>query len=500
MYHVTIKTTAMGFRVDVDLKGEIKGAHLSILNFIRKFEHKQYDRAEGRYILMNEYFYYDKLNGICYFPKFELDEFTRFLTSNSVKYTIEPIPPEDGKHVVFHMLPFVSYKNDKQKNAVDFLTNSASGPIRGLALQTGVGKTVAYIMTLQKLHRRSMTTMTSRLEQWVKEIMNYTTVDEDDIYVIQGVGSLTKLFNLIDKEIKPKIILASAKTIRLYMDYGPTYQHLPHPSLMCEKLGIGVIGTDEYHEHFYTNYLVGILLNPALFIPITATFLASDPFVKDIFDKFIPKDIQFVGGEYDKYVNVTAYVYKSGGHHIRPFHYTARQGYSQQIFEKFLMSQKGRKVLDPMVTDAIIPIIREHYINIAEDGEKLLFLCSSTKLCDHLEGIFKREFNSKTVSVFYSGMPTTVLEKFDIIISTPGSAGTGRDIKNLRTCFAFENTGSEIRNLQFIGRLRPFPAVKNTPEFAYISFSCIPQHQKYANARAMLYGSRSKHFKHRSIS
>lgn len=780
MPHLTIDTTTMGFRIGVTARGEIKGTHLSIVPFSKRFQQKQYDRMEGTWSVVNEFFHFDPDKEICYFPRFSLDDFKSFLSSNSVTYTVNEIPPTEGKDVSFLMLPFVEYKNDKQKNAISFLTEEKTGPLRPLSLQTGGGKTVSAIWALQKLGKRSMITMTSRLEQWVKELQKYTTLEEDDIYVIQGLGSLTKLFKRIDDDIKPKIILASTATMRLYIEYRASYQHLPHPSEMCEKLGIGIIGTDEYHEHFHTNFLIGLMFHPKILIPITATFMASDPFVKEIFNQFIPKDIQFVGGEYDRYVNVTAYTYRSAGHLLKPYQYTSRQGYSQQMFEKFLMSKKGKFVLDPLIQDAIIPIIRDHYINICDDGEKFLFLCASTKLCDYLEGVFKRAFNSKTVSVFYSGMPTTVLEKFDIIISTPGSAGcltgdtlvsinrnginsnagsysctlknaylhfnnlakrtqynwskeiptytrsfngrtiqlgeigdivysglkdvykvtlanglsikctpdhpimttdgwvlakdivnkrvmcettrqpvkkngrtklkdihlnvsihhpyarkstksskgrryicyrlelhraiyeavvlnqmtlpeyrealrdptkvrnmcfvdptiydihhidhdhsnndpnnltvmtksehkrlhserskfnfnqgipeyseaisieyvgmedtydilcidethnfvangivvhnTGRDIKNLRTCFAFENTQSDIRNLQFIGRLRAFPAVKNTPEFVYISFAAIPQHVKYSNARAVLYGPRALSFKHRSIS
>jgi hypothetical protein len=641
MSHVTITGTTLGFRVGVNNKGEIAGSPLSILEYSNQFQHKQYDKLNFRWVLTTEFFHYDPDQQMCYFPRYDLDNFKSFLQKRSVSFTFVELPRVAGAPAPFLMLPHVQYKSDIQKNAVEFLVNPASGPQRGLALQTGQGKaqpltaniltsegwikmgdvdyttkvvmpdgtlsnvvgiypqgvkmvyritlegdksteccdehlwkaskspngdhssivslndvmdsavplyipvadittkteifkeiksivvvgekdvqcimvehpsnlyitddyivthnTVSYIWGLQKMGKRSLTTMTSRLEQWVKEMGVYTNLDEDSIYVIQGVGSLTKLFSQIDKTIFPKVILGSSKTIRLYLEYGPGYQHLPHPSEMCERLNVGIVGTDEYHEHFYTNFLMGIMLNPEICIPITATFNATDPFIKQIFDKFVPKDMQFYGGEYKRYVNVTSYQYSGGSQLIRPFHYSSPQGYSQQRFEKFLLG-KGRKVLDRMVEDALLPMIRSHYINLAEPGEKFLILCASTAMCDHLESIFKREFKDKKISVFYSGMPVTILERFDMVLSTPGSAGTGRDIKNLRTCLAFENTGSEIRNLQFIGRLRDFPSVKNTPEFIYISFTCIPQHMKYSNLRAMLYGPRGLTFRHRSIS
>jgi hypothetical protein len=853
---ITIWTTALSFRLKVNRKGEIIDTPLSIMEFTNKLTQWLWDNKNRRQVLGNEYFKYDSKNEMCYFPKFELDNFKEFLTRRHVKFDIQHLPGEEGRHTNFMMLPHIGYKNDKQKNAIEFLTNNDSGPLRGLALQTGLGKlqplhskiltpdgwdimgnmkvgtkvvawdgttstvvgvypqgvkdiyqitfedgrktecglehlwrvyyvqwkekwrvitteqiiqyltqptyrarmgiqlplppivpdvdlpidpyalgvllgdgtitqqsihvckpdqfvkdeldkvlypyyrtspwhadeksytisklnaekslhfvledlgskgcvshtkfipdvymnasasqklallqglmdtdgtvnitvgrnqtekikgkggtlsycstskqmaeqvqylvrslgglarisirnpfftykgerkegkrayqvnirfsnpttlfrlprkkertsddyqyadrlrarivsvelvgkaeaqcieidhpdhlyitdnyivthnTVSTIWALQRLHRRAMITMTSRLEQWVKEIVAYTTLEEDDIYVIQGVGSLTKLFTLIDQDLKPKIILSSTKTIQLYLQYGPTYQHLPHPTEMCEKLGIGICAIDEAHEWFYTNFLIGMLLNPAIFIPITATFAANEPFTKKVFDQFFPKNIQFTGGEYEKYVEVYAYEYRSGGFLIKPYTYSGPRGYSSQIFEKWLMG-RGRKFLDPLIQDAIIPIVREHYINLAEEGEKFLFLCSSKALCDHLEGVFRRVFKDKTVSVFYSGMPTTVLERYDMILSTPGSAGTGRDVKKLRTCFVFESVESETRNLQFIGRLRGPPSMMNTPVFTYLYITAIPSHNRVASARALLYGPRSVKFIHRSLS
>ena len=357
--------------------------------------------------------------------------------------------------------------------------------------------TVSFIWALQKIGRRALIVMTSRLEQWISEINKYTNLTESDIYLVQGQGSLSKLFSQIDQEIKPKIILASTQTIKRYIGYDENYQHLPHFSEICEKLNVGIVGTDEYHEHFYTNFLIGIMANPKLFIPITATFTVNDKFVKNIFDQFIPQKSQFTGGDYERYVNVTSYRYDGGRYFLKPYHYTRAGNYSQVKFEEYLLSKKGLSFLDQLIKEAFLPIIRQHYIDLAEKGEKLLFICSTREFCDYLARVFKVIFKDKTVSVFYSGMSTTILEKYDIILSTPGSSGTGRDIKNLRTCFVFENTQSEPRNLQFLGRLRRLP--KNTPEFIYLWLSAIPKHNVYNNARSLLYGNRALQLKHFTI-
>lgn len=497
MSHVDVTTTTMGFNVSVNKRGILKGTSLGIAEYVKPFMHWVYDHTTSRYVIKDEYFHYDPTTETCYFPKFGLLSFLKYLSDHLTTYTIIERPPVKGEPVSFLMLPHIKYKNDNQKNAIAYLINPESGHQRGLALQPGVGKTVSCIWTIQKLGVRSMFTMTSRLEQWVKEIIAYTTLEEDDIYVIKGVGSLTKLFNQIGTKTKPVVILASRQTIKLYLEYGEGYQHLPHPSRMCEELGIGIVSHDETHEHPHSVIMIDSILNPSLFIPVTATFNITDPFVKKLFLQMYPKEIQFEGGEYDKYVNVTSYAYEGGGYMIKPYHYSSPQGYSQVMFEKFLLSKKGANVLNALVKDAILPIIRRHYIDIADDGEKFLFLCASQAMCDHLQGVFRREFNSKTCSVFYSGMPVTTITRFDMIVSTPGSCGTGRDISNLRTCFTFVNTGADNLNEQMKGRLRRLPV--NTPEFVYLYLTCIPAHQKYANGRAMLFAPKCKEIKHRRI-
>ena len=500
MDHADITVTSMGFSVKVNEKGDILGTSLGIDEWVKRFElWKRNPVNDNQWELSAEYFHFDKKGGRCYFPRYDLQRFLDLLKSRNAKWEIRELPPSQGVPAPFIMLPHVTYKNDQQKEAIEFLVNPDNGSVRGLALQTGKGKSVAFIWALQKLGVRSLITMTSRLEQWLQELRKYTTLEEDDIYIVQGVGSLTKLFTQVDTKISPKVILCSTKTMRLYLEYGPTYQHLPNPAEACEKLGVGIVGTDEYHEHYYSNFLINIILNPALFIPITATFLANDPFVKKIFDQMVPKDIQFTGGEYERYVNITQYEYNPQGYYIRPFSYMSPQGYSQQMFEKYLTSNKGQNLLERTTREAIIPIIRDHYINVADKGERLLFLCSSTKLCDYLAGVFKRKWSDKTVSVFYSGMPATILDRYDMILSTPGSSGTGRDVKHLRTCFVFESTKSEIRNTQFLGRLRGPPSMLNTPEFVTLSFSNIPQHRDYRQIRALLYGPLAKTLKHRTI-
>jgi superfamily II DNA or RNA helicase len=492
---IPVETSAMGFRVKVSLRGILEGCEINIGDFVRTLQQWNYDNRSMRWTVGLEFFYYDKQNHWAYFPLFALEEFGLFLGRHYATAAVVARPPVTGAKADFAMMEWVDYKNDKQKGAVEFLTNENSGPVRGLALQTGLGKTVSLIWSLQKLGVRSLITMTSRLEQWVSELVKYTTLTEDDVYTVQGVGGLTKIINNIN-EIKPSVILASTRTMQIYLEYEPSYQHLPHPSLLCESLDVGILSTDEAHESFFTNFQLCVTTNPSVFIPITATFVSNDKFVRNVLDQFIPKQVQFVGGDYERYVNVTSYEYTSGGGALKPFHYQTHKGYNQARFEDMLLKRLSR-VFDIMWKSAIVPILQEQYLSVAEPGEKLLILCATTAMCDHMAERLKRETN-KTVSVFYSGMPVTILERFDIILSTPGSAGTGRDIKNLLTCFVFDNTASEIRNLQYIGRLRRLPSGR-TPNFCYLSVRAVKKHMEYNSKRATLYAPRALKLTHRTV-
>ena len=498
MAHIVVRVTQMGFSVHVNKAGIIADTGLSIVGYSNRFVHRQYDKTDRIWKIVNEYFHYCHKTSVIYFPRYDLENFLTYLTVHGLTYTLDHVIPVQGADVSFSMMDWVDYKNDNQKGAVEFLTNESNGALRGLALRTGEGKSVSYVWALQKIGKRSLITMTSRLEQWVDAITKYATVTEDDIYLIQGIGSLEKLFKNIDKDIKPKIILASTKTIRLYMDYGPAYQHLPHPSMMCEELDIGIMASDENHEHLCTNLMAFSMFNPAVWIPITATFVASDPFVKNIFGQLVPENKRFSGGNYSKFVDVIAYDYKGAKYLIKPYHYTKRGMYSQTTFEAFLLG-KGHQILDTLIKDAFIPIIREHYIDIAEDGEKFLFICGTRALCDHLKVVFSKAFPNKSVTAFHSGMPEHLLKKFDMIISTQGSAGTGRDISGLRTCFSFESTASQVRNEQQFGRLRGPPQMMNTPRFTYLFFSAIQKHVAYHQSKLFLFSNKALSIKTRVI-
>jgi superfamily II DNA or RNA helicase len=495
---INIYTTTLGFRVGVEPDGTLSNTNTYISEYARALQQWDFDSKSRRYEKVEDFYHYDETTKTAYFPRYDLERFISFICYYGHKENIIPVAPVKGDPAKFYMLPHITYKDELQKEAVEFITDEKNGPVRALAIQTGRGKTTATVMAMSHLGVRTMVTMTTRLEQWVPAIKQYAAVDDGEIYTIKGEPSLTKIIRMAERKDKlPKIILASAQTLKNYMKYKEGYRHLPNPSTFCELLGIGIIADDEYHEHFHTNFMMGLLFNAAVYIPVSATLVVNHKFIRGIFDKVVPQKVRF-GGEYAKYVKVLECSMEFGGHLVKPHHYKQRGAYSQSKFEEFLLSEKGAPLMEMYWRKAILPLVTEQYIELAEEGEKLLIIANTRAMCEELQVRLKRITN-RSIGIFVSGVSTTVLDKSDIILSTPGSAGTGRDVAMLRSCIVLENTASEARIIQFLGRLRMMKS-GNIPVFVTCYFSCIPQHQRYATIRSMLYAERAKELIYRRLS
>lgn len=358
--------------------------------------------------------------------------------------------------------------------------------------------TVGTIWGCQKCAVRTMITMSSRLKQWVGEYAAFTDLPPSEIFVVKGKPTLEKLFSLAKYKITmPSVIIASTQTMRQYLEYGPGYNHLPHPDHFCEITGIGIIATDEYHEHFHSNFLHMLRLNPEKFVTITATVTATPAFVLNIMNQLLPKHLRIGEGIFKRTTNIVGVRYEGGGGYIEDRVARGFKGYSQNKLESFFC-KKGKKFFEELFEETVMPLLDEFFFSIRRDGEKLLILCNTHELCHKIStliGIYKPEF---TRLVFISGVAEERIPEYDIIISTPGSCGTGRDIKHLRTTFSFIATQSEIWLLQHLGRLRP-PG-KTAPEdpfFVYLYFALLTKHLQYESKRSDIYRARGKTYQKR---
>ncbi|MCK5016482.1 MAG: DEAD/DEAH box helicase family protein [Candidatus Peribacteraceae bacterium] len=124
-------------------------------------------------------------------------------------------------------------RNERQRLAIDFLTNANTGRLK---LEPGSGKTVVSIASIANIKKRTIifAHKDKLLEQWKGEILNFTNLEEDDI------GRLST--NKFEDILKKKIILCTPQVISYAIENEKT-DFLD----MLTNCGIGYAIFDEAH-------------------------------------------------------------------------------------------------------------------------------------------------------------------------------------------------------------------------------------------------------------
>lgn len=491
---VVINTSPMSFRVKIEKNGCLEGTTVFLNDYCRKFVSFKYNNLYRQMVASTIYRYYNKKTHELYLPRFDLDNFTAFLTSRGVRYVVNEIPRSIGKRVSIKIHDWFKPKSEIQEKSILYLTTSMT-PVRGLNIQPGAGKTAAFIKSTADLGVRTLIRVGGMVEQWVNEIKKYTTCTDDDIYVIQGAASIKKLYEGIDKTIFPKYIVASLRTIQAYAEDVDPNSQLPPFDEFFDRCKIGVSGVDEAHLNFHANFIIDMRTNAGIIIPLTATFKVADEKAKEIFDLHYPLDMRFGGQYYSKYVDIISVRYTQASQVGLPMKlFKGPNGYSHIKFETWLLSKGRQSHLEPYVDSVILPLMHSYYISRKEENERALVLCSTTEMCKYYIERFKEAFPELKVELYVAKSPDSILSEADIIVSTTGSAGTGRDIKRLRFCLNTISIRSEPTNEQILGRLRELTYSEIPPVFAYPYWACVPSHRDHAQYREQLYRPRGKSF------
>ena len=460
---------------------------------MKKFVHSTWDKRSYRFIPYRKYVFYNDKTNTLYLPRYDFTDFCSLLEENNIKYSIEHIELQQGKKVLIPLKPHIKDRSELQTCAINYLVTSQES-LRGLSLSTGVGKTYCSIKTISLIGVRSVIFVSGLVDQWKKEIFNFTELTEDDVYIVQGAASLTKLLLKIDKTLFPKIILFSLGTIRAYALNEKAYENYPPFTELFNILQIGLKIVDEAHLNFFLTLMIDLQTNAAINIPLTATFNRGEYQVKKIFDQHYSKDIRYGEDVFKKYIDIYSYSYSLGGV-IPSKAYSTIEGYNHNKLEEWLI-RKGKRHLEHIYNKVYSPIIFAHYINYRKIGQKLLILCSSTVMCEWFRDILMKDLPKQEnlkIEIYIYETEDIVLSEADIIISTPKSGGTGRDIKDLKTVLMTVATGSDNMNKQSLGRLRELPS-GDTPIYMYTWNRDIEPHLKYQEYRKNTYAYRGKEF------
>jgi hypothetical protein len=329
-----------------------------------------------------------------------------------------------------------------------------------------------------------MIVVPNMIDQWIRAIKTFTLLHDQDIYVIQGMTSLSKLLRGIDQTLHPAIIIASLPTLRLYAKGIDTYENFPSFDELHQRLNVGVRVVDEAHMNFHANVLLDLRATTKINIFLSATFDHSNTEIKKILDGHYPREARYGESYYKKYVIIHSYAYSLGLQDIPPSVYRSAKGYNHILFEKWLL-QRGRSKLRRILYDVYLPILNAIYINKASPGEKCLILVSTLQMADFLKKELTQEYPDKRTGLFVGNMTEEVILDMDIILSVPKKAGTGRDIPDLVAMLTTVSERSHPRNKQFLGRLRELKN-GNHPTYAYCWCKGIASHVDHSHHRTMI--------------
>jgi superfamily II DNA or RNA helicase len=168
---------------------------------------------------------------------------------------------EDGADIDIesHIVP----KNERQQNAIDFLTMSNSGILK---LEPGSGKTVVAIATISKLKKKTIIFVhkDKLRRQWKEEILTFTNLKDEDI------PFLTRKH--YKKQLDKPIIISTVQGFSSFLKTVPGFKEC------VDSANIGIAFFDEAHATVGSKKFS----NCSLHIPIKRVFgLSATPYRDD---------------------------------------------------------------------------------------------------------------------------------------------------------------------------------------------------------------------------
>lgn len=325
----------------------------------------------------------------------------------------------------------------------------------------------------------------THIKTWQDSVGWVLGLTDKDYCIIRGRASLEKIIALTKAgQNDYKLIFFSIATLRSFLkDHLATNLHIDGvtPITLFPTLGIGMKIVDESHENINAVVKDAIHTDVARTIYLSATLLSDDTFINNQYEKIYPLADRYKFATNNKHADgISARYYLTDPDGVK---YEGSKGYSHVAFEASIIENDD--LLDNYF-DIVDELVDRYYLSCREDGQKLLIFCATTVMCglvaEHITT--HQEGSGLTIADYVGHHDPSVLYDNDIVVSTPTSAGTGKDIPGLRVAISTVAIGSVQRNRQMLGRLRElkeWPGI--TPVFIWLTCLSIPAHMKYDKAK-----------------
>lgn len=329
-------------------------------------------------------------------------------------------------------------------------------PIKLNNAATGVGKGWLDLYAAVMSGDRVIIIANARfLPIWVIECAKFLQLETKDFHLADAGGLDVLHRQLKEGIINPKILVISLTKIDAFLKKSRVEPNAPDLEDIYKLYRPGLRIYDEVHESIHQVYLSMMFGNIKKTIGNTATIKAEDPFTNKVYRYLFPPEVRLKETVYTAHMHIKAIHYRINTRQNK-IRTTSRGVYNDTTFEASIMDNKK---LRPHYVELMLWCFREYYLNRRKLETKCLFFFTKVETCKFMIEELKKRYPDLDAISFTGeqGMKADTKEEYrkhEIVFSTPGSCGTGKDIPGLITCISFHNVRSVQRNYQMRGRVR----------------------------------------------
>lgn len=384
---------------------------------------------------------------------------------------------------------------DYQEPICKFLVEN---PVRSkmVILQTGKGKSLVSMYSLAMIGMRiGICVLPMYMEDWLKHVVKIHKAKTTDVMMISGSKAIRAVIAMArDNELTAKYYIISKDT---FQDYITAYEQNPEmcvtmygaaPYELMSLLGVGSFVIDETHQHFHAIYKIIMYSNVQFQLGLSATLVSDDPVVSRVHKIVYTEKQTYELEELDRYIDVYAlayYIPESMMKKVKTTNFGSNH-YSHSAFEKSML--KNRPHL-PFYINLITANLEALYIDRYETDDKCLIFVGTVAFATMLAELYQKLFPHLKVTRYCEDDPDENLFGPDIVVSTVISAGTAKDVKNLRVVLQTVSISSTPQNIQNLGRLRKLEDGKDV-RFGYLFAENIRKQVQYHHRREELFAPR----------
>lgn len=358
-------------------------------------------------------------------------------------------------------------RNDRQWEALQFLLGVGMYEknqyvhISSLNLSTGIGKTYLSIATLsaRRLKTFIITSSSTLLNQWKKEILKFTDLKESDILFISGSNMIDMILADRSKKAREaKIYLCTHKSINEYCSQNG-WDKLYN---LFYALRIGVKIIDEFHYNVENGWMINYFTNVKYTYLVTATPGRSswkEDRIYQLSTKNIPC-IDLFDEESDPHTDYMAIKFNSNPSAGIISGCKNKYGLDRMKYINWVTGNihlEGNETQFYKMSHIIMELVLD--VILRQHGKVLIYIGTNKGILRFYKwlGYYYPELIGD-IGIFTSLLPNE--EKIKerekkLLLSTLKSAGLGEDIKGLKlTIVLAEPFKSEIQARQSLGRTR----------------------------------------------